>query len=92
MGIDGVVTPYPATAAEFTRNRCLGYKDAPLYMRPPQPVGLIKYMTAQDLPLAKAPNPILTDKDVLEPPLPSVNGSIKLMPMILVFQLIFMFF
>ncbi|KAL7102430.1 hypothetical protein ACP275_08G120100 [Erythranthe tilingii] len=92
MGIDGVVTPYPATAAKFTRNRCLGYKDAPLYMRPPQPGGLIKYMAAQDLPPAKAPNPILTDKDVLEPPLPSVNGSMKLIPMILVFQLIFMFF
>jgi glycerophosphoryl diester phosphodiesterase len=72
MGIDGVITDYPGTAAKYKRNRCLGYKDVPMYMTPVQPGGLIPLMAERDLPPAEAPNPVLTEKDVAEPPLPPV--------------------
>ncbi|KAH6754742.1 SHV3-like 1 [Perilla frutescens var. hirtella] len=73
MGINGVITDYPATAARFKRNRCLGYKTLPPYMSPVQPGGLLAVMSHQDLPPAKAPNPILTDESVIQPPLPPVR-------------------
>ncbi|KAL7103385.1 hypothetical protein ACP275_08G175900 [Erythranthe tilingii] len=72
MGINGVITDYPATAARYKRNRCLGYKDIPLYMTPVQPGGLLTLMTSQFLPPAEAPSPVLTEDDVAEPPLPAV--------------------
>ncbi|KAL6570812.1 hypothetical protein OROGR_000362 [Orobanche gracilis] len=72
MGIDGVITEYPATAAKFKRNRCLGYNNQPPYMTPVQPGGLIPIMANQFLPPAQAPNAILTENDVAEPPLPPV--------------------
>ncbi|KAK6149377.1 hypothetical protein DH2020_016902 [Rehmannia glutinosa] len=82
MGIDGVITDYPATAAKFKRNRCLGYKTPPYYMSPVKPGGLIPLMENLFFPPPQAPNPILTENDVGEPPLPpimerspSVNGS-----------------
>ncbi|KAH6835650.1 SHV3-like 1 [Perilla frutescens var. hirtella] len=73
MGINGVITDFPATAARFKRNRCLGYKTVPPYMSPVQPGGLLSIMAKQDLPPAEAPNPILTDESVIEPPLPPVK-------------------
>ncbi|KAF5949464.1 hypothetical protein HYC85_011457 [Camellia sinensis] len=41
-------------------------------MSPVQAGGLLQLMAAPDLPPAQAPNPILTDSDVVEPPLPAV--------------------
>ncbi|XP_020553824.1 glycerophosphodiester phosphodiesterase GDPDL3-like isoform X3 [Sesamum indicum] len=73
-GIDGVITDYPATAARFKRNRCLGYKDTPPYMMPLQARLLIDLISPTYLPPAEAPSPILTDNDVAEPPLPPVTG------------------
>ncbi|KAK4386928.1 Glycerophosphodiester phosphodiesterase GDPDL4 [Sesamum angolense] len=70
MGINGVITDFPATAAKYRRNRCLGYKEVPLYMTPVQPGGLISLMAPKFLPPAEAPNPVLTENDVTEPPLP----------------------
>ncbi|KAG8386058.1 hypothetical protein BUALT_Bualt03G0109500 [Buddleja alternifolia] len=72
MGINGVITEYPATVAKFIRNRCLGYKNLPIYMTPVPPGGLIHLMASKNLPPAEAPNPILTESDVVEPPLPPV--------------------
>ncbi|KAH6795804.1 hypothetical protein C2S51_036790 [Perilla frutescens var. frutescens] len=72
-GINGVITDFPATAARFKRNRCLGYKTVPPYMSPVQPGGLLSIMAKQDLPPAEAPNPILTEESVIEPPLPPVR-------------------
>ncbi|KAL0310969.1 UNVERIFIED_CONTAM: Glycerophosphodiester phosphodiesterase GDPDL3 [Sesamum angustifolium] len=72
MGINGVITDFPATAAKYRRNRCLGYKEVPLYMTPVQPAGLISLMAPKFLPPAEAPNPVLTENDVTEPPLPPV--------------------
>lgn len=53
-------------------NRCLGYKDPPLYLSLVEPGGLLQFMVPKLLPPAKAPSPVLTENDVVEPPLPSV--------------------
>ncbi|KAL3508422.1 hypothetical protein ACH5RR_027823 [Cinchona calisaya] len=70
MGISGVVSDYPATAAGYRRNRCLGYKSVPPYMLPVQSGCLFGVMNPSLLPSAKAPSPVLTEKDVIESPLP----------------------
>ncbi|MCE3216368.1 hypothetical protein HAX54_006270 [Datura stramonium] len=71
-GIDGVITDFPGTAARYRRNRCLGYKDQPPYHGLVDPGVLLQFMARQLLPPAEAPNPILTESDVVEPPLPPV--------------------
>ncbi|PIN06895.1 Glycerophosphoryl diester phosphodiesterase [Handroanthus impetiginosus] len=87
MAINGVITDFPATAAKYKRNRCLGDRDRPLYMAPVQPGGLISLITNQFLPPAEAPYPVLRENDVTEPPLPPVmerpptqNGSTETGP------------
>ncbi|KAI3870561.1 hypothetical protein MKX03_022754 [Papaver bracteatum] len=70
-GVDGVITDFPATAASYKKTRCL--KTLPPYMMPAPPGGLLPLITTQDLPPAEAPNPVLTDADVSEPPLPPVS-------------------
>ncbi|XP_026448048.1 glycerophosphodiester phosphodiesterase GDPDL4-like [Papaver somniferum] len=70
-GIDGVITDFPATAASYKKSRCL--KTLPPYMLSAPPGGLLPLITTQDLPPAEAPNPVLTDADVSEPPLPPVS-------------------
>ncbi|KAI3920437.1 hypothetical protein MKX01_000776 [Papaver californicum] len=71
--IDGVITDFPATAASYKKSRCLRGKTLPPYMMPAQPGNLLQVVTPQYLPPAEAPNPILTDADVSEPPLPPVS-------------------
>lgn len=73
MEINGVITDYPATAARFKRNRCLGFKNVPTYMTAVEPGGLIQLMEKAFLPPAQAPSPTLMADDVAEPPLPSVR-------------------
>ncbi|THG01479.1 hypothetical protein TEA_010309 [Camellia sinensis var. sinensis] len=77
--IDGVITEFPGTAAKYINffssyeNRCLGLgNNTPYYMSPVQAGGLLQLMAAPDLPPAQSPNPILTESDVVEPPLPAV--------------------
>ncbi|KAJ9672286.1 hypothetical protein PVL29_025768 [Vitis rotundifolia] len=74
-GIDGVITSFPQTAASYRKNRCLKYKNAPSYMRPVEPGGLMQILTRDDLPPALAPYPVLTESDVAESPLPEVTAS-----------------
>ncbi|KAF2537273.1 hypothetical protein F2Q68_00021762 [Brassica cretica] len=71
-GINGTITEFPLTAARYKRNRCLTRKDLPPYMSPVQPAGLLSIMSPTSLPPAEAPNPVFTDADVTEPPLPPV--------------------
>ncbi|KAF3453367.1 hypothetical protein FNV43_RR03807 [Rhamnella rubrinervis] len=72
--IDGVITDFPKTAARYKRNRCLGLgTNTPTYMSPVQPDSLIQLITAPYMPPAEAPNPVLTEKDVAEAPLPPVS-------------------
>jgi len=53
-------------------NRCLGYKHPSLYFSPVETGGLLQFMSRQSLPPAEPPSPILTESDVVEPPLPPV--------------------
>ncbi|XP_057473817.1 glycerophosphodiester phosphodiesterase GDPDL3-like isoform X1 [Actinidia eriantha] len=72
-GIDGVITEFPGTAAKYKKNKCLGLGDkTPPYMSPVQPGSLMQLITPQYLPPAEAPKPVLTESDVVEPPLPTV--------------------
>lgn len=57
-------------------NRCLSYKETPSYMSPLEPGSLIQAISPLYLPPAEAPNPVLTDSDVTEPPLPSVETAL----------------
>ncbi|RIA05611.1 hypothetical protein BRARA_K00129 [Brassica rapa] len=74
-GVNGTVTEFPFTAARYRRNRCLGSKETPPYMAPVQPGGLLQVVNAASLPPAEAPNPVFTDADVTEPPLPPVTAK-----------------
>ncbi|KFK27133.1 hypothetical protein AALP_AA8G339300 [Arabis alpina] len=71
-GINGTITEFPLTAARYKRNQCLTRKDPPPYMIPVQPAGLLTIVSPNSLPPAEAPNPVFTDADVTEPPLPPV--------------------
>ncbi|XP_058209664.1 glycerophosphodiester phosphodiesterase GDPDL3-like [Rhododendron vialii] len=72
-GIDGVVTEFPGTAARYKKNRCLGLgSKTPSYMSPVQPDGLYQVIPPTELPPAEAPNPLLTESEVVEAPLPPV--------------------
>ncbi|KAG5380495.1 hypothetical protein IGI04_028337 [Brassica rapa subsp. trilocularis] len=75
-GINGTITEFPFTAARYKkRNRCLGRNKTPPYMSPFQPGFLLKYMSPLSLPPAQAPDPVLADDDVSEPPLPPVRAK-----------------
>ncbi|GJZ63934.1 glycerophosphodiester phosphodiesterase GDPDL3-like protein, partial [Tanacetum coccineum] len=70
--VDGVVTDYPATAARYRSNKCLGLpvEQMPPYMTPAQPGQLQQFMTLQLMPPAEAPNPILTEDGISDAPIP----------------------
>ncbi|CAH8381796.1 unnamed protein product [Eruca vesicaria subsp. sativa] len=71
-GVSGTITEFPLTAARYKRNRCVAREDTPPYMIPIQPAGLLEIASPTSLPPAEAPNPVFTDADVTEPPLPPV--------------------
>uniref|UniRef100_A0A0D3E964 glycerophosphodiester phosphodiesterase n=1 Tax=Brassica oleracea var. oleracea TaxID=109376 RepID=A0A0D3E964_BRAOL len=73
-GINGTITEFPFTAARYRRNRCLGTQETlPPYMAPVEPGSLLQAVNA--IPPAQAPNPVFTDDDVTEPPLPPVAAK-----------------
>ncbi|CAN6987695.1 unnamed protein product [Brassica rapa subsp. trilocularis] len=74
-GINGTITEFPFTAARYRRNRCLASKETLSYMAPVQPGGLLEVVSPGSLPPAEAPNPVFTDADVTEPPLPPVTAK-----------------
>ncbi|KAG2331641.1 hypothetical protein Bca52824_002821 [Brassica carinata] len=73
VGINGIITEFPFTAARYRRNRCLGEKELPLYMAPVKPGTFVQLFRA--LPPAEAPTPVFNDDDVTEPPLPPVTAK-----------------
>ncbi|XWS27786.1 hypothetical protein CRYUN_Cryun25bG0010200 [Craigia yunnanensis] len=75
--IDGVITDFPKTSDRYRRNRCLNRGNTPGYMSPVQPGSLYELITPEYLPPAEAPNPYLTEADVLEPLLPPVRVAAK---------------
>ncbi|KAL0711813.1 hypothetical protein Bca4012_018791 [Brassica carinata] len=63
VGINGIITEFPFTAARYRRNRCLGEKEPPpLYMAPVGPGNFVPLFSA--LPPAEAPTPVFTGDDV----------------------------
>ncbi|CAN6937438.1 unnamed protein product [Brassica oleracea] len=74
-GIDGTITEFPFTAARYKRNRCLGTKESlpPQYMAAVPPGFFLNFVNA--IPPAQAPNPVFTDDDVTEPPIPPVTAK-----------------
>ncbi|XP_020110941.1 glycerophosphodiester phosphodiesterase GDPDL4-like [Ananas comosus] len=73
-GVDGVITDFVATARRYKRNLCMNMgNNTPNYMGPVQPGGLFQLIAAPAQPPALPPMPILTDSDVVEPPLPNAT-------------------
>ncbi|XP_004293798.1 PREDICTED: glycerophosphodiester phosphodiesterase GDPDL3-like [Fragaria vesca subsp. vesca] len=71
VNVDGIITDFPKTAVRYKRNKCLFYRERPSYMKPIQPGVLFTAISPAQLPPVEAPNPVLTESDVTEPPLPS---------------------
>ncbi|KAG5546647.1 hypothetical protein RHGRI_018726 [Rhododendron griersonianum] len=74
-GVDGIITEFPRTAVQYRRNKCylgLSEGEIPQFMLPVDSMGLWSAMEPQDQPPAQAPKPVLTNADVVEPPLPPV--------------------
>ncbi|KAM7250669.1 hypothetical protein ACFE04_022552 [Oxalis oulophora] len=74
-GISGVITDFPKTSARYKKNRCSNRNNPPSYISPAEPGGLLKLVTPEQMPPAEAPYPILTEADVVEPPLPPVSAK-----------------
>ncbi|KAB1224995.1 putative glycerophosphoryl diester phosphodiesterase 2 [Morella rubra] len=74
--VNGVITDFPKTAARYKRNRCLGLgSQTPPYMSPVQPGSLMQVISPSYMPPAEAPNPVLDNADVVEPPLPGISAE-----------------
>ncbi|XP_058742901.1 glycerophosphodiester phosphodiesterase GDPDL4-like [Vicia villosa] len=74
-GIDGIVTDFPKTAARYRKNRCLNLGEkTPPYMLPVQVGSLYALISRLSMAPAQAPAPLplLTESEVVEPPLPDV--------------------
>ncbi|XP_039132567.1 glycerophosphodiester phosphodiesterase GDPDL6-like [Dioscorea cayenensis subsp. rotundata] len=73
LGLDGVVTEYPATASSYMRSPCF-YSDAdlPYTILAAQPGSLLQLAPPDALPPAQPPAPVLQPADVDDPPLPPV--------------------
>ncbi|KAJ0045487.1 hypothetical protein Pint_03999 [Pistacia integerrima] len=75
-GVNGIITEFPLTADRYRKNICLNMGNStPIYMSPVEPGSLIALVTDPYLPPAEAPNPLLTEADVIEPPLPPVTDK-----------------
>ncbi|KAJ6423760.1 hypothetical protein OIU84_024686 [Salix udensis] len=78
--ISGVITEFPQTSARYKKNRCLGYKELPSYMSPASPGSLMQLIAPVALPPAEPPNPVLSESDVVEAPLPSSLAALPPTP------------
>ncbi|KAK4757567.1 hypothetical protein SAY87_018868 [Trapa incisa] len=70
MGVDGVVTDFPATATRYMRSRCFDINGDRAIL-PIQPGSLMDLVEGAGPP-AEAPAPALDVSDVVDPPLPPV--------------------
>ncbi|KAL5101237.1 hypothetical protein RYX36_005564 [Vicia faba] len=74
-GIDGIVTDFPKTAARYRKNKCLNLGEkTPPYMQPVRVGSLYELISQASMSPAQAPAPLplLTESEVVEPPLPDV--------------------
>ncbi|XP_073004059.1 glycerophosphodiester phosphodiesterase GDPDL7-like [Typha latifolia] len=73
MGVNGVVTEFPATASAYMKSPCSEMNAKLSYtILPTEPGSLLSLAPPEALPPAQAPAPVLNDSDVVDPPLPPV--------------------
>ncbi|KAK1288776.1 putative glycerophosphoryl diester phosphodiesterase 2 [Acorus calamus] len=73
LGVNGLVTEFPATASAYFRSPCADVNaDLPYTILPAQPGSLLALAPSEALPPAEPPAPVLTVADVVDPPLPPV--------------------
>ncbi|ERM97414.1 glycerophosphodiester phosphodiesterase GDPDL6 [Amborella trichopoda] len=78
VGVDGIVTEYPATASAYMGSPCFSQNEDAAYTILPVEAGALLGLVNEDaLPPAEAPAPVLTVADVEEPPLPSLADASK---------------
>ncbi|KAF8400543.1 hypothetical protein HHK36_013842 [Tetracentron sinense] len=78
IGVDGIITEYPATASAYLRSPCSDLNgDVPYPILPPEPGSLLSLAPPELLPPAEAPAPPLNASDVVDPPLPPVVSDIS---------------
>ncbi|MQL89374.1 hypothetical protein Taro_021948 [Colocasia esculenta] len=76
VGVDGVVTEYPATAAAYMRSPCYNFTKRGRYtVLPIEPGSLMQMAAPGAAPPVEAPAPSLTVADVRDPPLPPVTSE-----------------
>lgn len=76
IGVDGIVTEYPATANAYMRSPCSNLSsDIEYPILPAEPGSLLSLVSSDVMPPAQAPAPALTIADVVDPPLPQVTNS-----------------
>ncbi|CAL5041784.1 unnamed protein product [Urochloa decumbens] len=72
--VDGIVTEFPATAAEYFRSPCSDFsKNLTYTIMPAKPGSLLSLTDPSVLPPAEGPAPVLEPADVVDPPLPAVT-------------------
>ncbi|WVZ79283.1 hypothetical protein U9M48_026883, partial [Paspalum notatum var. saurae] len=71
---DGIVTEFPATAAEYFRSPCSDFsKNLSYTIMPAKPGFLLNLTDSSLLPPAQEPAPVLELADIVDPPLPPVT-------------------
>ncbi|KAK9275627.1 hypothetical protein L1049_022894 [Liquidambar formosana] len=82
IGVDGIITDYPATANAYMRSPCFDLQaDVPYAIPLTEPGSLLSLGTAELLPPAEAPAPPLIAADVVDPPLPQVSNVSAIAPL-----------
>uniref|UniRef100_A0A5B6Z2M4 glycerophosphodiester phosphodiesterase n=1 Tax=Davidia involucrata TaxID=16924 RepID=A0A5B6Z2M4_DAVIN len=78
VGVDGVVTDYPATASAYIRSPCSNLNaNLPYTILPVEPGSLLSLGLRDVQPPAAAPAPALNVADVVDPPLPAVISNVS---------------
>ncbi|KAJ6759152.1 GLYCEROPHOSPHODIESTER PHOSPHODIESTERASE GDPDL6-RELATED [Salix koriyanagi] len=75
IGVDGIITEYPATATRYLRNPCSSNSmpDSSYSIMPAEAGSLLKTVPEETQPPASSPTPALDVADVVDPPLPAVT-------------------
>ncbi|KAK8947176.1 putative glycerophosphoryl diester phosphodiesterase 2 [Platanthera zijinensis] len=76
LGVDGLITEFPATARAYLRTPCSNL-DAklPYTILPAEAGGIAGLAAPEALPPAQSPAPTLEPADVVDPPLPAVSNN-----------------
>ncbi|XP_011017989.1 PREDICTED: glycerophosphodiester phosphodiesterase GDPDL6-like [Populus euphratica] len=75
IGVDGIITEYPATASRYLRNPCSSNSmpDSSYSIIPAEAGSLLKTVPEETQAPASSPTPALDVADVVDPPLPAVT-------------------